>query len=363
LETPKLSSLVESAVAKRDSINAIRGGSISYKPELDGLRAIAVGVVVAFHFEKFKAGFLGVDVFFVLSGYLITRVLIANFAKDKLFSTFYKKRYFRLFPILLANVLVSSLVLLYIDHKFYGEYALRTIFYLRNIYWSTTQGHDLWLHTWSLSAEEQFYLAYPVILFFCWKKIRNKKYVAFLFLTYFILCQLINQTHYEFSGIGIFNWSILTRPSGLALGCALGVVSQLKISAKPSYLYLLYVLIALTGVVAVDSRSTFWADVMTACVILSFEPFLQGGSRNAFRKLLAAKPLPYLGRLSYSIYMWHPIVIFVVFHLWRQPSVLRGATAVLATLLVSGLSFHLIELPATGYLVGRFCQSRQKQEG
>jgi len=350
-------------MAKRDSIKAIRGGSISYKPELDGLRAIAVGVVVAFHFEKFKAGFLGVDIFFVLSGYLITRVLIANFANEKLFLNFYKKRYFRLFPILLANVLVSSIVLLYIDHKFYGEYALRTIFYLRNIFWSTTQGPDLWLHTWSLSAEEQFYLGYPVILFFCWKKIKNKKYVAGLFFTYFIFCQFLNQTHYEFSGIGIFNWSILTRPSGLALGCALGVVSQLKISAKPSYLYLLYLLVALTGFVAVESRSTFWADVMAACVILSFEPFLQSGSSDAFRKVLAARPLPYLGRLSYSIYMWHPIVIFVVFHLWRQPSLLRGAAAILATLLVSGLSFHLIELPANGYLVGRFCRNPQIREG
>ena len=348
---------------KRDSIKAIRGGSIAYKPELDGLRAIAVAGVVAFHLVKFKAGFLGVDVFFVLSGYLITRVLVNNFHNKKFFSNFYKKRFFRLFPILFVNIFIGSIILLVIDHKIYGRYILRAILYIRNIFGATQQGHDLWQHTWSLSAEEQFYLAYPFVLFLFWRKIKNPKRIAILFGTYFLLCQLINQSHFEFSSFGILNWSLITRPSGLALGCALGMMSQLKISAKPSYLYCLYTLVVLTGVFAVESRSSFWVDVMTACLILSLEPFSQSSSCNAFRKLLASRPLPYLGRLSYSIYIWHPIVLFAVFHFWHQPSMLRGSTAVLATLLVSGFSFHLIELPANGYLIGRFCQSPQKMEG
>jgi hypothetical protein len=341
-------------VASKDSIASIRGGSIAYKPELDGLRAVAVAGVVAFHLDKFKGGFLGVDIFFVLSGYLITRVLLANSHQEKFFSNFYKKRYFRLFPILLANVLIASLILLLIDRKFYGEYVLRTILYLRNIFWSTNQGHDLWLHTWSLSAEEQFYLLYPLILFFCWKKIKNKKLIAILFASYFLICQLINQTHYAFSAVGALNWSIITRPSGLALGCAIGVLSQLKIPPKRSYLYIFYALVIPTGILALILQSSFWIDVMTAVLILSFEPFSTSFTRNIFSKLLAIRPLPYLGRLSYSIYIWHPIVIFTVFHFWSQPSLLRGGSAVLLTLVASISSFHLVEIPINSYLVSRF---------
>lgn len=341
-------------MANKDSIASIRGGSIAYKPELDGLRAFAVAGVVAFHLDKFKEGFLGVDIFFVLSGYLITRVLLANSHQDKFFSNFYKKRYFRLFPILLANVLITSLILLLIDRKFYGEYVLRTILYLRNIFWSTNQGHDLWLHTWSLSAEEQFYLLYPLILFFCWKKIKSKSLIAMLFASYFLLCQLINQTHYAFSPVGALNWNIITRPSGLALGCAIGVLSQLEIFPKRRYLYIFYTLAVPTGILALTLRSSFWIDVMTAVLIMSFEPFSTSTTKNIFSKLLTTRPLPYLGRLSYSIYIWHPIVIFTVFHFWSQPSLLRGGSAVLLTLLVSISSFHLVELPINGYLVRRF---------
>ena len=347
-------------MADRDSIRAIRGGSIPYRPELDGLRALAVGFVVAFHVGKFKAGFLGVDIFFVLSGYLITRVLIANLHKENFLSSFYKKRYFRLFPVLLANALIASIVLLLIDHKFYGEYVLRSLLYLRNIIGTTSQGRDIWLHTWSLSAEEQFYLVYPLILFLSWKIFKNKSGIAILFMIYFLTCQLMNQTHYAYSSIGVFNLSIMTRPSGLALGCALGVLSQLKISPKRSYLYVLYALIFLTGILALNLQSTFWVDLMTAFLILSLEPFSTNFSNNIFSTLLARSPLPYLGRLSYSIYMWHPIAIFTVFHFWHQPSLLRGVSAVFLNLVVSMLSFHAIELPINGYLVARFIRSDPK---
>lgn len=347
-------------MAGRDSLRAIRGGSIAYRPELDGLRAIAVGSVIAFHVGKFKAGFLGVDIFFVLSGYLITRVLIANLNKENFLSNFYKKRYFRLFPVLLANALIASIVLLLIDHKIYGEYVLRSLFYLRNIFWTTNQGHDIWLHTWSLSAEEQFYLIYPLVLILFLRRFKNKSVIAIFFVLYFLICQLINQSNYAYSSVGVFSLSIITRPSGLALGCALGILSQLKISPKSSYLFVLYALIFATGILALNLQSTFWVDLMTAGLLLSLEPFSTNFSSNILSKLLAISPLPYLGRLSYSIYMWHPIAIFTVFHFWHQPSLLRGASAVFVTLVVSMFSFHALELPINGYLVGRLIRSDPK---
>jgi peptidoglycan/LPS O-acetylase OafA/YrhL len=339
---------------KNDSAVSIRGASIAYKTELDGLRAIAVCAVVAFHLNKFQAGFLGVDVFFVLSGYLITRVLLANFGNIKIYSNFYKRRFFRLFPIVVINIAVASSVLFIVNKKFYGEYVFRTLFYLRNIFVSTKHEPDLWEHTWSLASEEQFYLVFPVILLFSWKKLRSPKKLALVFSAYFLLCQLLNQIDYEISQMGLQKLNIITRPSSLALGCALGMLSQLQFRPRRRLLLLLYFSIMATGITAVIMRSSFWSALMTGCLIISFEPFATHYSKNFLAHILSMKPLPYLGRLSYSIYMWHPIVIFTVFHYWQEPSALRGLFALTVILIVAVISFHLIELPFYSVLIRRY---------
>jgi peptidoglycan/LPS O-acetylase OafA/YrhL len=248
-----------------------------------------------------------------------------------------------LFPVLLANALVGSFVLFFTDNRIYPQYILRALLYVRNIFGSSTQGHDLWLHTWSLAAEEQFYLLYPVILFFLFKKIRKKVTLVIIFTAYFLFCQCINQTHFQFSSLGILNWNLMTRPSGLALGCALGLMSHFfKLSLKTSQVVALQLFSLTTGIVAVRMQSSFWIDVMTACLLLSCEPYKTSSDLNFMKRALSYRPLPYIGRLSYSIYMWHPLVVFTIFHFLPHPSIARGSFAIVAVLVISMLSFHFI---------------------
>jgi peptidoglycan/LPS O-acetylase OafA/YrhL len=268
---------------------------------------------------------------------------------------FYQRRFFRLFPVLLANALVGSLVLFFADNRIYPQYILRALLYVRNIFGSSSQGHDLWMHTWSLAAEEQFYLLYPVILFLLLKKIGNKVALVIILTAYFLFCQGINQTHFHFSSLAILNWNLMTRPSGLALGCALGLISHFfKLSLTNSQVVFLQLFSLTTGIVAARMQSSFWIDVMTACLLLSCETDKTSSDLNLVKRALSYRPLPYLGRLSYSIYMWHPLVIFSVFHFLPHPSIARGTFALIAVGLISMASFHFVEIPLNDYLKRRY---------
>ena len=151
---------------------------MKYHPEIDGLRAIAVGLVVLFHAELvvFQYGFLGVDVFFVISGYLITSIIVASLSGGVFkFADFYERRARRLFPALFVTVLCcipfSWFVMMPNDLQNFGQSVFATVFFSNNIllaitsdYWSTLTHFKPLLHTWSLAVEEQFYLFYPGLL-------------------------------------------------------------------------------------------------------------------------------------------------------------------------------------------------------
>ena len=161
---------------------------INYRPEIDGLRAIAVGVVILYHaeiyifgYQPFKGGFIGVDVFFVISGYLISTIIFENLDKGTFsFLKFYARRIKRLFPALLIILIFSIILGWYVfladDYKLLGKHSMGGIGFISNfVLWGESGYFDNaaetkpLLHLWSLGIEEQFYFLWPLLCWFFWQ--------------------------------------------------------------------------------------------------------------------------------------------------------------------------------------------------
>ena len=154
-----------------------------YKPQIDGLRALAVLPVILFHagFDTFEGGFVGVDIFFVISGYLITKLILEDINKKKFnLNNFYLRRARRLLPALFVVILITipfSVVLMSNDQLiFYSKQIFSVIFFISNLFFWKNSGYfdpesDLQplLHTWSLAVEEQFYIFFPILLILIFK--------------------------------------------------------------------------------------------------------------------------------------------------------------------------------------------------
>ena len=155
-----------------------------YRPEIDGVRAIAVIAVILYHaqisiyeYQPFKGGFIGVDIFFVISGYLITSIIIKDYENGTFtFKNFWMRRIRRILPVLLALVIVVSFTAIVVtyaaDLNTVGQQGLAALFSFSNInfwissgsYWGASAEASPYLHTWSLSVEEQFYVFFPLVL-------------------------------------------------------------------------------------------------------------------------------------------------------------------------------------------------------
>ncbi len=152
----------------------------NYRSDIDGLRGIAVALVVLFHFDVrlFKGGFIGVDVFYVISGYLITGIIVSRIGDGKFsFSSFYIRRIRRLFPalaaVLIGSVVASLFVLFPREEVDFGKSLAATSMFFANMFFIGRDGYfagdsSLWplLHTWSLAVEEQYYLVFPLVVVF-----------------------------------------------------------------------------------------------------------------------------------------------------------------------------------------------------
>nr|WP_315122911.1 acyltransferase [uncultured Capnocytophaga sp.] len=163
---------------------------LSYRPDIDGLRALAVISVILFHInpDYMPSGFLGVDIFFVISGFLITSIIYREMAEGTFsFANFYNRRIKRILPVFFVVLIVGLLVVwwLFLERSYYGvaNSAIASILFLSNIYFSKGGGYfDInteekpFNHIWSLSVEEQFYFIFPLILLFIFRNNFLKKH-------------------------------------------------------------------------------------------------------------------------------------------------------------------------------------------
>jgi peptidoglycan/LPS O-acetylase OafA/YrhL len=302
---------------------------LNYRKEIDGLRAIAILPVSWLHsgLPFLTGGFLGVDVFFVISGFLITSILFKEFkAGNFSLVKFYERRARRILPALLIVIIVTSILVPFVSEnpKFIGDYGnsvLSTIFFGSNIYFWQTTGYfgsasELapMLHTWSLAVEEQYYIFFPILMMILFPLGRKIIISTLIFIA--IVSLLISEWGATNSPIGNF-YLLPSRAWELMVGALAATMYfnhylikiRTKYSSYLSGLGLFLVLISyyLFTPATLHPTSLTIIPVLGAVLVLLFAE-----QRNLVGKVLSIKLLSMVGLISYSLYLWHQPVLALI---------------------------------------------------
>lgn len=332
-----------------------------YRGDIDGLRTVAVMAVICFHagFTWMTGGFVGVDVFFVISGYLITQKLSLEFAKNNRisFSRFYSSRIRRLFPALLATVLLSAFFAYFLLGPEalinYSESAIASILSFSNIYFWTQAGY--WdtaahvkplLHTWSLSVEEQFYLLWPLLILGLAKTFSNKLIVIVLGLisiVSLIAAEIAVKENpsmafyltpfriYEFAIGGVCYF--VAWPKRLTMGMFSEFMSifGLAVIIATSVLY---------------NASTPFPGITALLPCLGAAAIIIARHSKFNRLLLGNRPMIVCGLISYSLYLAHwPIFVFYKMYKGSELVLVEQIGLIIATFVVAYMLYNFIEKP------------------
>lgn len=348
-------------VKKTDSL----ASHLSYRPDIDGLRAFAIISVVLYHaFPAYmRGGFIGVDIFFVISGYLISSIIFKGLdAGNFSFLDFYKRRVNRIFPaliiVLLACYAVGWFALMAAEFKFLGKHVLGGIGFIQNLvlykesgYFDTSSELKILLHLWSLGVEEQFYILFPLAGWVLWRR------------RALVLPLLIGMAVISF-GAGLYKLSV--NPSAafympqyrfweILSGSLLAYFSvfgkSASVAAKVSLrinnlLSVLGLAFLFASVVLIDKYKAFpgfWA-LMPVCGAVMM--ILAGPQAWLNNRLLASKPLVWIGLISYPLYLWHwPVITFIRIIGGDELNLLSGMFAVGVSVLLAYVTYRFLELP------------------
>jgi peptidoglycan/LPS O-acetylase OafA/YrhL len=338
-------------IPARNTPKAIRGSSIAYRPELDGIRGLAIVIIVFHHFDYIGGkyfggrGFLAVDIFFVLSGFLITQILLSYRDRGIKLRKFYLRRVARLYPILLVSVVGLSIYLRN-EYQFLDRTpAVTSVLYIKNFWpWGGVFGP-----MWSLSAEEQFYFIFPVILFAGLRLLKRKGFTIFVLLwlaSVWTVALISSAPDFNFNSDGIFNL-VVFRPSIILVVTliALHKDSLENLVAKHAKIALLLLPVLVYFTITVQFPPL--AGLATGLLILALSERVRMTSLIArgLHLIFAFRPLAWIGLLSYSIYIWHlPMIFFSSEHFTIQ-SVSPIWFFLVKLIAVSCVSFYLFERP------------------
>jgi peptidoglycan/LPS O-acetylase OafA/YrhL len=340
---------------------------MTYRRDIDGLRAVAVLPVVAFHagIRVFAGGYVGVDVFFVISGYLLGSIVFSEIqASEFSIVRFYERRARRILPALVATVIVSSIaayfLLLPTEFEAFGSSVVSVIASVSNIYYwlhagyfDTSSETEPLLHTWSLAVEEQFYLLFPItmVLLAKWRRARLS-----LSLTVLASASLFA------SAVGAYRFPqstfylVHTRTWEFLLGTliALDVFPQVGTSTMRNILSCVGLGLISVAVFTFSTDTVFpGLTALVPCVGAGLIIATGRSGGSAVASLLSLQPVRFLGLISYSLYLWHwPIFVLlricgVLSHLHAP---ITRLAAIAATIGVAALSWKCIEMP---FRVGR----------
>lgn len=333
----------------------------SYRADIDGLRAVAVLLVLLFHLdvETLSGGFVGVDIFFVISGYLITQIILSELARgDFSIWRFYERRIRRIFPALFAMIAVTTAfaywLLLPIDFKNFGQSVAAATLFSSNLLFIFEAGYfdadaelKPLLHTWSLAVEEQFYLIFPPIIALVWWWGRKHLIWVVGAIT------LISFVGAEWSASRFPVTTFFLSPPRfweLLLGAFLAMSRTVIWPATLSILMSWVGLTALLSASLLYEPQTRFPGVAALLPCLGALVLIQTGRSQVWRwsanELLAWRPLVFIGLLSYSIYLWHwPLIVLVKYVTVDGLALLDQWALGVGSLGLAYLSWRWVETP------------------
>lgn len=342
------------------------GSKFGYSAALDGFRACAVLIVMAIHIGvPLHGGLIGVNAFFVLSGFLITSLLLHEYGElgRIRLGAFFARRALRLYPPLVAMVAAVALYSLFVPGAIRGDESISSVpavlLYFSNWVRGLGEGAPLGLfeHSWSLSIEEQFYLIWPLLLVVVLRLTGRIGAVAAVALTGCAGALLLRLTlNGAVPGQRISN-GIDTQADQLLFGCALAVfvliarrrewerpARLLRFAASPTAI-LLAVLVCFWKTAETTIDMVIPVIVAVACAILIGCLYLNPATILA--RTLSTRPMVYVGKRSYALYLWHyPIFTVMAVSGFPSNSMLRIALELGLSFIAAELSWRLVEAPA-----------------
>ena len=340
---------------------------LSYRPDIDGLRALAVISVILFHInpDYMPSGFLGVDIFFVISGFLITSIIYREMAEGTFsFANFYNRRIKRILPVFFVVLIVGLLVVwwLFLGINYYGiaNSAIASILFLSNIYFSRGGGYfDMttkelpFNHIWSLSVEEQFYFIFPFLLLLIFKnKYLKRKKIITLLVGGGILLLL---SFIDLKNIGIdldvYYLSHL-RMIELLVGSILSIILFEKgnsLSKRQSDILGIFSFIGLLICLYLNDFFIFpyFPGILSLLPCISVAMLILANEKGVWvKQLFSLQPIVWIGKLSYSLYLWHWLVLaefkyFVI----GDISFISGLIIFALMFFLSILTYYFVEQP------------------
>ncbi|SDS26675.1 Peptidoglycan/LPS O-acetylase OafA/YrhL, contains acyltransferase and SGNH-hydrolase domains [Halopseudomonas sabulinigri] len=333
---------------------------LGYRRDIDGLRAIAVLPVVLFHLgvAPFSGGFVGVDVFFVISGFLITSIVYREQQAGTFsYARFYERRIRRLFPALAVMLLVTGAVAWFVllpeDYKLFSEAQGLSVLFLANIhFWNKTDyfndavANIPLLHTWSLSVEEQFYLLFPPLLLLLVKRCPKRVNLALFGLAALSLLAaqkaLSSVPESAFYLVHLRAWELLAGAL-LATGAVRPIAGRWL---RESCAFFGLGLIA--GSVFLLDKQTAFPGLSAVPAVLGAALIIHAGASGStlVGRLLGVKALVFLGLISYSLYLWHwPLFVFAGYYQIEPLGAVEKLGLFILACLLGWLSWRYVESP------------------
>lgn len=323
-----------------------------YRPDIDGLRTVAVMSVVIFHFGLITSGFLGVDVFFVISGFLITGIIHREINENRFSLTaFYLRRTRRIIPLVLficlLALLIGYLTMLPDDLENLAQSVVATNFFANNIlqlvttknYWDVVNEFKPLMHTWSLGVEEQFYIIFPLLLWFAKRWLQGPVLLVagFAGLSFILYWLPLFSEYQKFYWIFFRFWEL-----------AIGGLAAIWLNGRLiTHRFTTVFIVLLTVLVCVDVSFLSPAAQLTLVVFLTTLVLSSANEQSPLTQHLMENPLVvWIGKISFSLYMWHQLILAFARYFWVE-HIGWGSGLLLFAMMIalSYLSYRWIEQP------------------